>query len=411
MSARRTRPQAGERANRVIEAGAGTGKTTAIVCHVLDMLLHDPEADPERIVLTTFTEKAAAEIADRIREALGDIDATIDDDPRWPSNRPSPAYRVKPEGIKVARVAAARHLQQIDRLRAQTIHSFCQSLLRLYPIEAGLPAQFRIIEGYERNRVLDEIWSEWLEEELSEDADPMWIEQWQILYRQYTNLDRIREAIFPLAARADLLRDEELTLGDPGRVIRALREMIDVVRTLQPDAVANVPQASLDAAAWLRAHEPPASDWIGEWIEWSPPFERILETTTFRKRGYPGCDELHAMRGDEKKRPALFPLLRSHRVAVALREVALRFTTFLARAKEELGAVDFDDLLSLTAELLDDRRVLAEIRARYDHIFVDEFQDTDRVQAKIVDLLARGDDGELVEGRITVVGDPKQSIY
>ncbi|MCM2315255.1 MAG: UvrD-helicase domain-containing protein, partial [Thermoanaerobaculia bacterium] len=247
--------------------------------------------------------------------------------------------------------------------------------------------------------------------ELSEDADPMWIEQWQILYRQYTNLDRIREAIFPLIVRADLLRDEALSLGDPGIVIRALREMIDVVRTLQPDAVPDIPQASLDAAAWLREHEPPVSDWIGEWIEWSPPFERILETTTFKKRGYPGCDELHAMRGDDKKRPALFPLLRSHRVAVALREVALRFAADLARAKEELGAVDFDDLLSLTAELLGDGRVLGEIRARYDHIFVDEFQDTDRVQAKIVDLLARDDDGNLVPGRVTVVGDPKQSIY
>ncbi|MFA6956679.1 MAG: UvrD-helicase domain-containing protein [Thermoanaerobaculia bacterium] len=414
MSARAGATSADGRANRVIEAGAGTGKTTAIVCHVLDMLLRDPEADPERIVLTTFTEKAAAEIADRIREALDDIDATIDDDPRWPSNRPSPAYRVKPENIEIARVAVARHLQQIDRLRAQTIHSFCQSLLRLYPIEAGLPAQFRIIEGYERNRVLDEIWSDWLEEELSEDADPMWIEQWQILYRQYTNLDRIREAIFSLVVRADLLRDEELTLGDPGTVIRALRAMIDAVRELRPDVVANVPQASLDAAAWLREHEPPVSDWIGEWIEWSPPFERILDGVAFNRgaREYPGRLELQSMKGDSnKKRAALFPLLRSHRVAVALREVALRFATFLAWAKEELGAVDFDDLLSLAAELLDDRRVLAEIRARYDHIFVDEFQDTDRVQAKIVDVLARDDDGELVPGRVTVVGDPKQSIY
>ncbi|MGK2858870.1 MAG: UvrD-helicase domain-containing protein [Thermoanaerobaculia bacterium] len=404
--------QAPGRENRVIEAGAGTGKTTAIVCHVLDLLLRDPDADPERIVLTTFTEKAAAEISDRIREALTDIDATIDVDPRWPSNRESPAYRVRPEDVATARVACARHLQQIDRLRSQTIHSFCQSLLRLYPIEAGLPAQFRILEGHEKLRMQDEIWSDWLEEEISEHADPSWLEQWKILYRQYARLDAIRDVIFPLAARADLLRDESLTLGDADGVIRELRERIATVRELRPGVVPNVPQASLDVAEWLRANEAPISDWIDEWIAWAPPLERILGTIAFNKgaRAYPGREELQLLRGKDKK-PSPFALLRSHRVALALREVALRFAEFLERAKEALGAVDFDDLLTLAAELLDDPRVLAEIRARYDHIFVDEFQDTDRVQAKIVELLARDDDGKLIPGRITVVGDPKQSIY
>ena len=398
------------RANRVIEAGAGTGKTTAIVCHVLDLLLRDPEADPERIVLTTFTEKAAAEISDRIREALTDIDATIDDDPRWPANRESPAYRVRPEDVDTARGACARHVQQIDRLRAQTIHSFCQSLLRLFPIEAGLPAQFRILEGYEKLRVQDEIWTDWLEEEISADADPSWIEQWKILYRQHAKLDAIRDAIFRLAARADLLRDEELRLGDPGEVIREVRELITAAQELRPESASGAPWGSLDAAAWLRDHEAPPSDWIDEWIDWSPPLERILNTISFKKKSYPGRDELYALRGHDDN-PSPFALLRGHRVAVALREVALRFAAFLERAKEAIGAVDFDDLLTLAAELLDDPRVLSEIRARYDHIFVDEFQDTDRVQAKIVDLLARDDAGELVPGRVTVVGDPKQSIY
>ncbi|MBI2213617.1 MAG: UvrD-helicase domain-containing protein [Acidobacteria bacterium] len=404
------------RANRVIEAGAGTGKTTTIVRHVLDLLLRDPDADPERIVLTTFTEKAAAEIADRIREALTDIDATMDDDPRWPSNRDSPAYRVAPEDVATARVACARHLQQIDRLRSQTIHSFCQSLLRLYPIEAGLPAQFRIIEGYEKNRVLDEIWSDWLEEELSATADPGWIGEWTTLFRQFAKLDSIREEVFELSSRAELLRDEELTLGDPGVLIGSLRAMLAVVCELRADPLGKVPREALDAAQWLRTHEPPASDSIGDWLEWSRPFEKLLDLLSFQKgpRTYTGRAELQQLRGTdgkEGKRPSPFALLRSHRVGEALREVAVRFATFRERAKEELGAVDFDDLLTLSAALLDDPRVLAQVRARYDHIFVDEFQDTDRVQAKIVDLLARESAGNLVPGRVTVVGDPKQSIY
>lgn len=404
--------------NRVIEAGAGTGKTTTIVRHVLDLLLRDPDADPERIVLTTFTEKAAAEIADRIREALTDIDATIDDDPRWPSDRESPAYRVAEADVETARIACARHLQQIDRLRSQTIHSFCQSLLRLYPIEAGLPAQFRIIEGFERNRVEDEIWDSWLEEELSHRAEPERIAQWTLLFRQFSRLESIREAVSRLASRADLVRDEALSLGDPATLIGTLRAMLAVVRELRAGAADNVPEEALEAAAWLRAHEPPASDSIDAWVEWSAPFERLLDKVGFKKgsRTYVGREELQIMkgRGETKEReasPALFPILRGHRVAKALRSAAARFAAFRERAKEELGAVDFDDLLTLTSRLLDDPHVLAEIRARYDHIFVDEFQDTDRVQARVVDLLARDADGKLVPGRVTVVGDPKQSIY
>lgn len=401
-----------ERVSRVIEAGAGTGKTTAIVCHVLDLLLYDPDADPERIVLTTFTEKAAAEIADRIREALTDIDATIDGDPRWPADRESPAYRVKPENVEMARAACARHLAQIDRLRSQTIHSFCQSLLRLYPIEAGLPAQFRVIEGYERNRVHDEIWSEWLDAELSDTTDASSLTEWKLLYRQFAKLEAIRDAIFGLVPRAELLRDETLSLGKVSVVTARLRELVAEACELRPGEVDKVPEAALDAASWLREHALPASDELDEWVEWSASFERLVGSIRFDSgaRKYPGRAALQELRGNDKK-PSPLALLRSHRVAVALRGVALRFAAHLEGAKEELGAVDFDDLLTLAASLLDDPRILAEIRARYDHLFVDEFQDTDRVQAKIVDLLARDEAEQLVPGRVTVVGDPKQSIY
>ncbi|HEV3484909.1 MAG TPA: UvrD-helicase domain-containing protein, partial [Vicinamibacterales bacterium] len=117
---------ASSRNNVVIEAGAGTGKTTAIVAEVLKLMLEREDLAPERIVLMTFTEKAAGEIADRIRMALEELDAT--GARAWPIDSPHPLVVIEDEAK--ARRAIAHHLANIDAPRSQTIHSFCQSLLR-----------------------------------------------------------------------------------------------------------------------------------------------------------------------------------------------------------------------------------------------------------------------------------------
>ena len=139
------------RRNLVVEAGAGTGKTSAIVAEVLELLLGDENLAPERIVLMTFTEKAAGEIADRIHAALAELELHFDDEQvSWPVGSGTPLFKV-PDGKREAfRSACQRQLARIDSIRSQTIHSFCQSILRSYPIEAGLDPQFKIVEGFER---------------------------------------------------------------------------------------------------------------------------------------------------------------------------------------------------------------------------------------------------------------------
>src|SRR5256885_17206172 len=84
-------PRQPARRNVVIEAGAGTGKTTAIVAEVLKLLLENEELAPERIVLVTFTEKAAGEIAERIHQALSDVDAGC---AAWPPGSPRPLVEI-----------------------------------------------------------------------------------------------------------------------------------------------------------------------------------------------------------------------------------------------------------------------------------------------------------------------------
>ena len=109
---------------------------------------------------------------------------------------------------------------------------------------------------------------------------------------------------------------------------------------------------------------------------------------------------------------SIYDRLVSHRAAVALLALTRRFIAFLDAEKRKLGVVDFDDLLAAHAGACSTIDACWRARARqFDFIFVDEFQDTDRTQARIIDRLARDASGAFVPGKTIVVGDPKQSIY
>jgi len=122
-------------------------------------------------------------------------------------------------------------------------------------------------------------------------------------------------------------------------------------------------------------------------------------------------EAVRVLRADKDKGNSVYDRLSSHRAAVSLLSMMRRFLTFLDEEKRKRGVVDFDDLLLRTLAVLDDETVIERVRGQFDFIFVDEFQDTDRVQARIIDRLARDRSGALVDGRTIVVGDPKQSIY
>jgi ATP-dependent helicase/nuclease subunit A len=406
-------PRTADRKNLLIEAGAGTGKTTRIVREVVQLLLRDPSIVLERIVLMTFTEKAAGEIADRIRAALTDLSTTLDSaEPRWPSDQSKPAIIVvPPDEIDTARAACEAHLPQIDRLRSQTIHSFCQNLLRLYPIEAGLPPQFRIAEGYERGRILAEIYGEWLETELTPGTPDEHIAEWRLLYRHFLGLNFFRETLERLLPVADLIRDESLSLGDPDEadgIIRGLLGPIQALPEADVQAITDDEQAAV--VGYVQNTPLPESGSLDEWIAWFDPIESTIGRVKLNRGKRTITSLLGQLRGDKVER-SIPARLRRHRIAEILRRVASRYLSFVEKAKEERGVVDFDDLLVRTARLLGDERILSEIRTRYDFIFVDEFQDTDRIQARIVDRLARDRREMFVPGKVTLVGDPKQSIY
>jgi ATP-dependent exoDNAse (exonuclease V) beta subunit len=120
---------------------------------------------------------------------------------------------------------------------------------------------------------------------------------------------------------------------------------------------------------------------------------------------------LKSLRGNGKKGDSIHEALVSHRAAVALVALSRRFISFLDQEKRLLGVVDFDDLLLRTAALLEDPQIAERVRQQFDYVFVDEFQDTDRTQARIIERLASDRTGAWVDGKTLIVGDPKQSIY
>ena len=197
------------RRNIVIEAGAGTGKTTAIVAEVLRLLLGDEALQPERIVLVTFTEKAAGEIADRIHQALTELALRFEsaESVSWPIGSATPLFEV-PSGQRDAyHRACIAQLGRIESLRSQTIHSFCQNLLRQFPIEAGLDPQFKIIEGFERSLLHGQLYDAWIDDETRLHPTQDVVDEWAFLLRHTGYLFMIRNAIFELIDRRDLLTE------------------------------------------------------------------------------------------------------------------------------------------------------------------------------------------------------------
>jgi ATP-dependent helicase/nuclease subunit A len=397
-----------QRRNVVIEAGAGTGKTTAIVAEVLKLLLGDAALSPERIVLVTFTEKAAGEIADRIHEALTELASRLDagEEATWPIGSHTPLFEV-PRGQRDAyRRACAAQLAQIESLRSQTIHSFCQNLLRQFPIEAGLDPQFTIIEGFERSLLYGELYDAWVDEETRLHPTPEARHDWEALLEHVGYLFLVRNIILPLIDRRDLLLDDSYGLGALDLVEHELLIAIERLRGCEADSVSGI-------CDYLRDHRPPPrGSGIDAWLDYLKPIANDIRTNHLPKgKNAQFNDALRVLRASDKTGNSVYDRLSSHRAAVALLSMMRRFLAFLDDQKRSRGVVDFDDLLLRTLAVLDDDAVLDRVRGQFDYIFVDEFQDTDRIQARIIDRLARNRGGALVDGRTIVVGDPKQSIY
>ncbi len=397
----------------VLSSGAGCGKTHVLTERYLSHLREGAEVG--QVVAITFTDRAARQMRDRIRQAVvAELRAARDGDEveRW-----------------------ARHLRGLETAQISTIHAFCGTLLRQHAIEAGLDPLFD---------VLDEVMAANLRSEAHADALQ------ELLTAQGIAGDDLRELVFlygwrptvaaveHLVGAADHLAWQDWLRRSPGDVAR---DWIEKDRgELLPRYIDYLVAASprIARCLWLlRKTEcvgPETRENVRRILEETPRLATATDLAAAvaalieaakvgkeRGKAWRNEDDYEAIkkafegyRGELGDKLALFteePEDVAAAAAVGQRflRVASDAALAYARRKRRAGVVDFDDLLLMARDLLRDRPEVREaLQRRYRYLLVDELQDTDPVQMEVVEALCGGG---LTAGKLFGVGDYKQSIY
>ena len=396
----------------VVEAAAGTGKTSELVRRIANVLASG-RTRLERMVAVTFTEKAAGEMKLRLRAEI------------------ESARRLAPSDDGT-RAPLEQALAELEAARIGTIHGFCADLLRERPIEARVDPSFRVLDEEGSRELLVQAFDRWFERTLADppegvrrilrrraarheadararlfdacralvehrDFDTPWSRP---AFARDARIDALLVDMDPLAALADSARNPRDSLA---RNFRALQRFLrDATRNegFRPRDYDALEQQLVTLAKNRDVYWKHKGN--GAWYA-----DKIRRAELLSRR-----DALKASLDDfvaDANADLAACLQRDLRPVVALYE----------EVKTKSGALDFLDLLVLTRNLVQrDAGVRRELQSRLTHVFVDEFQDTDPLQAEILLLLAADDPDAAdpwrvrpVPGKLFVVGDPKQAIY
>ena len=345
----------------LLEAGAGTGKTGVMVERYC-RLVCDSGLSPDAVLAFTFTDKAAAELRQRIRAEL--------------------TRRAERGSERAAAVLAG-----IGSAWVTTIHGFCNRVLGAHPVAAGVDPGFRVLDAPETARAAREAFDDALVEFLA-DGDPA-REETVAAY----DVEGLRTLVASLHAELRSRGIAAPKLPEPPR----------------PDPEAAIRRAAEAARECLEE--------LKEGDAKRSPLERALEVLGAAGPP-PGLDELRALATTSRAK-AIAPYREAIDAAVArvaeagegavaythLSELLELFSARFEAAKERRAGIDFEDLQILAARLLERAEIGEHYRSRFRQILVDEFQDTNRLQLRLIESL-RGPRTELV-----VVGDELQSIY
>jgi len=420
-AARAQRQAADPAVSAWVGASAGSGKTKVLTDRVLRLLLV-PEQRPERILCLTFTKAAAAEMATRLAKRLGE----------WavlPADRLDAALAslgVAPDAATRARARSlfAQVLDLPGGMRIATVHAFCQSLLRAFPLEAALPPRFAVLE----------------------DADAQALRQ------------EAREAVLAVEAGAVGPIAALVNAEDFAAVVRTLDDERDALATLDPGSMAEWTQrlgavcgldATTNADAVIAAHFDGLGSAVGQqaagWHNHKIKTAResaaaireflTLDRASRAARWLEWCDLFQTGKGEDRKHlmvdafAAEQARIRATQTrlcdvelrdgTLALLELALPMLRRYAAAKSRAGLLDYDDLIAAAKRVLNDPGsawVLFKLDGGLDHVLLDEAQDTNPAQWSIAEALTDeffsglGADRSVAR-TVFAVGDVKQSIY
>ena len=402
-------------ANLIVEAGAGTGKTYALVSRVMALVKWGVRMD--NIVAITFTEAAAAELSDRIRTRMEQL---LDED--HPDNAGDLLYA---DITEIERERIAQAMGELDQASIQTIHSFAAQLLRQRPMDVGLPPGWSQWDELASAQGFAEKWESWLDRTLGDhsNASPELVGAMQYLIRAGVGIGAWQGLAGEFSAEYDSLRrDDSLRTVDVRAVSEAALDQIQSLRVLGPDPGHPLHEQLTAAMVTIRSVMEVADDPLAA-VAALDSGAPVVPAGSAGSRGKWGDLTPADVRGEFREiGQNLQSAIRTAAAQPLLRELRRAFAEEYPAERKADGAATFDDLLVWTRDMLRDNPAARQYcQSRYTHILIDEFQDTDPLQAEIGFYLASVDDAPverrpwhvlpLKPGRLFIVGDAKQSIY
>jgi ATP-dependent helicase/nuclease subunit A len=409
-----------------VVANAGTGKTKVLTDRVTRLLLDGVR--PERILCLTFTKAAAAEMRNRLAVQLGrwamasdetlgqEIAALIDAVPQAGQR-------------SLARKLFARVLDAPGGIQILTIHAFCQALLKRFPLEAGVPPGFDVMDEAEAATLLRQAQDDQVEALAEQDSPELLRAALATVARRISVAEYAELMKRLLSERAWLLASiaDETGLRKLGRRLRK-RLDCEQVPPLDEAAVREAARALIEAGGKT---DGPNGEKIAAWLaddrdDLSAAYREVFFTDKGQVR------KNLATKAAQKRLPGIVDILQTEaarlecargqalvELTLALLRLGLDITRRFTAAKRRRGVLDYDDLIVATRRLLGSSEsaawVLYKLDGGIDHVLVDEAQDTNPDQWEVIRSLTEeffaGESANDRDRTIFVVGDTKQSIF
>ncbi|MFM1813347.1 MAG: hypothetical protein RLZ98_42 [Pseudomonadota bacterium] len=434
------------RASAWVSANAGAGKTHVLKTRVLRLLLSG--TPPDQILCLTYTKSAAAEMSARVFSDLAEW-ATADDEALAAALEKVLGCLPEADEKEAARRLFARAIETPGGLKVQTIHGFCERLLQRFPLEAGVPPGFTILDdemtGELRREAIDRVLGEAVREPGSELGAAL---HTMIAFAAEDGFDEVLvQAIGSRQWLEGIVRlappDEDAVAAIEGHYRRIFCVRNDVtIESLQDDIAGLIPQGFLEQAAGILSGGGKTDQEIARRLlearhaKSRPECVVALEAGLLTQQKLARSDSRFVTKAIRTAHPEIVdPLVRARDACerlvrerqglivigatLALVRLAERVLQGYSEAKARRAALDFDDLIMHTAHLLEGASaaqwVLYKLDGGLQHILVDEAQDTSPLQWTIVDHLAReffaGTGASEKVRTLFAVGDEKQSIY
>lgn len=409
-----------------LSANAGSGKTHVLIGRMMK-ILEDRAIRPDNIVAITFTELAAGQIREKLSKAITD--------------RMDEIYAVKPLNVSLL-THWSRLREYIFSVRISTIHGFCANLLSMFPCEAHVPINYKIITGADQDIMHAEIVSHIVdlasEGELpdispetlrklylafSDSVKPeSFILSWLQNRLNYSNYRKLYDS--PDTSALDSARDEYLCVI----FSNALGDLFNILNHLSAEDAHPKVKNFIDTVKRLNSTPPTPETLASDLAEF-----KAASAEVFTQSGMPKSQVCKFKELFENNEDAILKVAESYKSindlykaientandsqAFEYAKIIYKLGGYCIREYRErlrkIRTLDYDDLLTEANKLLENTQVRRTLQHNFKYVMVDEFQDTDNLQYEIISKIITALDPTASgsSNNLFIVGDPKQSIY